>query len=172
MMEDEPLQEDDYPIMDDEAAAAMDHLTLDEDLSDSEDEEASLSVEETAVSEVTNDQTANTIDSSDDEYAPASQVKARLQDTKTSGADSESDATPSTQAPKKGKAAQKRAKRAAAAAAATVEQEEGKFNCATCEGIFPSRTKLHQHIKEFPKHAALKTVASAGGAKGKKKGKR
>ncbi|THY93794.1 DnaJ-domain-containing protein [Aureobasidium pullulans] len=179
MMEDEPLQEDDYPIMDDEAAAGMDHLTLDEDLSDSEDEEASPSVQETAVSEVTNDQTANTTDSSDDEYAPASQVKARLQDppshlrgTKSPGADSESDATLSTQAPKKGKAAQKRAKRAAAAAAATVEQEESKFNCATCEGIFPSKTKLHQHIKEFPKHAALKTVASAGGAKGKKKGKR
>ncbi|KAH0346489.1 DnaJ-domain-containing protein, partial [Aureobasidium melanogenum] len=176
MMEDEALPEDAYPIMDDDTAADMANLKLQDDLSESEDEEATHSVKTTEASENPTEETADTIDSSDDEYAPASQVKARLgqdpasmQDTVPNIEDPDSDATPA-QAPKKGKAAQKRAKKAAAAAAASAEQEENKFKCATCDAMFPSKTRLHQHIKDF-KHAALKSVTSAGGTKGKK-GKR
>ncbi|KAG9691296.1 DnaJ-domain-containing protein, partial [Aureobasidium melanogenum] len=176
MMEDEALPEDAYPIMDDDTAADMANLKLQDDLSDSGDEEATHSIKTTEASENPTEETADTIDSSDDEYAPASQVKARLgqdsasrQDDVPNIEDPESDATP-VQAPKKGKAAQKRAKKAAAAAAASAEQEENKFKCATCDAMFPSKTRLHQHIKDF-KHAALKSITSAGGTKGKK-GKR
>ncbi|KAG9568111.1 DnaJ-domain-containing protein, partial [Aureobasidium melanogenum] len=177
MMEDESLPENEYSIMDDDTAADMANLKLHDDLSESEDEETTRSTKTTETSENRTEETADTIDSSDDEYAPASQVKARFgldplskQDIAPAVGDSESDTTPSVQAPKKGKAAQKRAKKAAAAAAASAEQEENNFKCATCDATFPSKTRLHQHIKDF-KHAALKSVASAGGTKGKK-GKR
>lgn len=176
MMEDEPLSEDQYPIVDDDAAEKLNDLKL-EDPFASDTEESVISTQDTAANKSTTDVTANLSEPSDDEYAPASQVKARLAPSpqpqpgfiENLGLDSESD-TPSAQAPKKGKAAQKRAKRAAAAAAASTEQEDSKFKCARCDAIFPSKTKLHQHIKDF-KHAALKTVTSSGGAKGKK-GKR
>jgi DnaJ family protein A protein 5 len=182
MMEDEPLQndesltEDQYPVIDDDAATNMEKLTLDDDLSESGDEVNTPSTKTTEASEQLPEQTADTVDSSDDEYAPASQVKARLTqdpppksvDTPSPRGDYESDTTPSIQAPKKGKAAQKRAKRAAAAAAVSTEQEESKFKCATCDDKFTSKNELFQHIKEFPKHAALKNVTSGGGTKGKK----
>jgi len=174
--EDEPLTEDQYPVMDDNAAANIDSLNLDDELSESGDEVDTPLTESAEASEQLPEQSADPVDSSDDEYAPASQVKARLTQDPPSkpvsatnfGEDQESDTTPSTQAPKKGKAAQKRAKRAAAAAAVSAEQDENNFKCAACEGTFSSKTKLHQHIKEFPKHAALKSVTSGSGAKGKK----
>ncbi|KAL9089366.1 MAG: hypothetical protein Q9159_002582 [Coniocarpon cinnabarinum] len=53
--------------------------------------------------------------------------------------------------PKKGKAAQKREKKAAKAAEAEVEGL--KFKCAVCEATFPSKSRMHQHIKDF-RHAA------------------
>ncbi|KAI5204779.1 DnaJ-domain-containing protein [Aureobasidium subglaciale] len=175
MMEDELLQEDEYPVMDDDAVTNMNDLTLEDDLSESDDEGTAQSIPTTAVSEEPTEQTIDTADSSDDEYAPASEVKARLtQDppnpvpSAALSVDSDSDIAPSKQAPKKGKAAQKRAKRAAAAAAAvTAVQEENTFKCAMCDATFPSKTKLHQHIKDFG-HAALKTATAAAGAKGKK----
>jgi DnaJ family protein A protein 5 len=182
MMEEEPLQDDESltvdqnPVMDDDAAANMENLALDDDLSESGDEVNTPSTKPTETSEHLPEQVADTVDSSDDEYAPASEVKARLtqeppskpMSTTSPGGDYESDATPSIQAPKKGKAAQKRAKRAAAAAAVSTEQEESKFKCATCDDKFTSKNELFQHIKEFPKHAALKNVTSGGGGKGKK----
>ena len=182
MMEDEPLQEneplteDQYPVMDDDAAANINNLTMNEELSESGDEADTPSTKSAEASQQLPEQPADPIDSSDDEYAPASQVKARFTQDPPSkpvsatnlGGDQESDTTPSTQAPKKGKAAQKRAKRAAAAAAVSAEQDENNFKCAACEGTFSSKTKLHQHIKEFPKHAALKSVTSGSGTKGKK----
>ncbi|KAF1960239.1 hypothetical protein CC80DRAFT_544688 [Byssothecium circinans] len=75
----------------------------------------------------------------------------------------------SAQVPKLGKAAQKRAKRAAKQADA--QSEDGGLNnkCLGCDVAFPSKSRLHQHLQDNPKHAALKSVA---GAKGKKKGKR
>lgn len=173
MMEEEHLPENEYPIMDDDAVADMGNLNVQDNLSDSGDEEVTHSIKTREASETPAEETADAIDSSDDEYAPASQVKARLGQSPPSKLDtaqtlghSESDTTP-VQAPKKGKAAQKRAKKAAAAAAASAEQEDNKFKCATCDAMFPSKTRLHQHIKDF-KHAALKNVASVGGAKGKK----
>lgn len=181
MMDDEPLQddesltEDEHPVMDDHAAANITNLSLNDDLSDPGDEGSSPSITTAEASEQLPEQSADPIDSSDDEYAPASQVKARLTQgppsepvvTSILGEDHESDTTPSAQAPKKGKAAQKRAKRAAAAAAVSAEQDGNSFKCATCDDSFSSKTKLHQHIKEYPKHAALKT-GPTGGTKGKK----
>lgn len=118
-------------------------------------------------------------ESEDDEYASAEAVKARLigdldADTPTTGTatpDDDSDAETTPQTSKKlGAAAKKRAKKAAAAAAAqsATEESDAKFRCANCNATFPSKTRMHQHIKDFG-HAAPKTVSSGGG---KKKGKR
>ncbi|KAF1351933.1 hypothetical protein BDV97DRAFT_348449 [Delphinella strobiligena] len=117
-------------------------------------------------------------ESENDEYASAEAVKARLAgdldaDTPTTGTatpDDDSGAESRPQASKKmGAAAKKRAKKAAAAAAAqsALEESDAKFHCATCNATFPSKTRMHQHIKDFG-HAAPKTVSGGG----KKKGKR
>jgi len=174
LYEDEPSTEDKYPVMNDEAAMNMNNLTMDDDLSESGDETNKPST--TDINEQLPKQIADTIDSSDDEHAPASEVEARLtqglstksKPTASLRDDYGSDTTPSSQAPKKGKAAQKRAKKAAAAAAVSTERDESKFKCATCDDKFTSKNELFQHIKEFPKHAALKNVTSNGGAKNKK----
>ncbi|GAB7341662.1 hypothetical protein MBLNU457_g0011t1 [Dothideomycetes sp. NU457] len=120
----------------------------------------------------------------DSDYAPASAIKDRLtsstestadtpdndndNDTDPSSAPAESIPTDST--PKLGKAAQKRLKKAAAAAANTNSDQDNAFSCATCKATFPSKTRMHQHIKDFG-HAALKPVSGGGGGR-KKKGKR
>jgi DnaJ family protein A protein 5 len=74
--------------------------------------------------------------------------------------------TPS--APKLGAAAQKRAKRAAKQA--TLSESDLKNKCKGCDAAFQSKNQLMQHLKDHPKHAALRTVTGGGGAK--KKGKR
>lgn len=112
----------------------------------------------------------------DDEYASRSDIEARL-----AGLTSPSPATsipqpgpetPDTEnaetaAPKLGAAAKKRAKKAAKAAES--EQAAGDNKCIGCDASFPSKTRLHDHLKKNPKHAALKSVGSAGGKKGKRK---
>lgn len=77
---------------------------------------------------------------------------------------------PSTPQPKVGKAAQKRAKKAAQAAAATTEEADSQHTCASCNAGFPSKTRLHQHLKDFG-HAAPVPGGGGGGkkAKGKKR---
>jgi DnaJ family protein A protein 5 len=70
--------------------------------------------------------------------------------------------------PKLGAAAKKRAKRAAKLA--TMDESEMKNKCKGCDAAFPSKSQLFQHLKDHPKHAALKAVGGGGGAK--KKGKR
>jgi DnaJ family protein A protein 5 len=72
-----------------------------------------------------------------------------------------------THQPKLGKAAQKRAKRAAQATA--VEESDLQHKCASCQAAFPSKTRLHQHIKDHPGHAAPVPLAKKGKAKGKRK---
>nr|POE48692.1 dnaj like subfamily c member 21 [Quercus suber] len=114
----------------------------------------------------------------DDEYGSAEKVQARLQNvsihhaSQPADSDDNDESQPALAQPKMGKAAQKRAKRAAAAAvASSIQQSASSHTCATCNASFPSKTQLHQHIKDHG-HAVLKTVGTAGSAKGKKKGKR
>lgn len=71
-------------------------------------------------------------------------------------------------APKLGAAAQKRAKRAAKQA--TLSESDLRNKCKGCDAAFQSKNQLVQHLKDHPKHAALKSIAGGGGAK--KKGKR
>lgn len=131
----------------------------------------------------------------DDEYASPEAVKARLSSrldvdtpqpttshpspgTSTPANDNDdndsANDTPTTQQSKKlGAAAKKRLKKAAAAASAVEDAPDAKFSCAVCNATFSSKTKMHQHIKDFD-HAAPKTGMSGGGVggKNKKKGKR
>lgn len=100
----------------------------------------------------------------DDEYASRSDIEARLTNLTSTSPDSSA-----PQAPKMGKAAQKRAKKAAKQAEVEQSSPQAGLKCAGCDAAFPSKTQLHQHLKDHPKHAALKSV-SAG--KGKKKGKK
>jgi DnaJ family protein A protein 5 len=106
---------------------------------------------------------------SDDEYTSRSDVEARLS-TLTS-APSPEPSPPSPAGPKMGKAAQKRAKKAAKQAEA--DSPSNAPTCLGCDAIFASKSQLHDHLKQHPKHAALKTVTgkvAAGGKKGKKRG--
>lgn len=124
----------------------------------------------------------------DDEYTSRSKLEARLasatlHDTNPSppGHDlsENDDPTQPTQQKKVGKAAQKRAKKAAAAAGAVAPEQASESTvaghvCQGCDAGFGSKTKLFDHLKSNPKHAALKTLGSSGGggARGKKKGKK
>jgi DnaJ family protein A protein 5 len=103
----------------------------------------------------------------DDEYASRSDIESRLTGL-TSQPDPETSntETPEDQVPKMGAAAKKRARKAAKEAAA--EQSSGDNKCMGCDASFPSKTRLHDHLKSNPKHAALKTV-KGGGKKGKRK---
>lgn len=118
-------------------------------------------------------------DSEDDDYATPETIQSRLQltslgdagittqPTTATGSEAEDDSK-ATGKPKKGKAALKRAKKAAAAA--TASPAEANHKCAGCEAAFPTKSRLFDHLKDHPGHAALKAVA--GGNKTKKKGKR
>lgn len=117
----------------------------------------------------------------DDEYASRSDIEARLASTNASTARTETPNSESTllndstadvenaapQVPKLGKAAQKRAKKAAKQA--DVDGSDTNHKCLGCDAAFASKTRLHQHLQDHPKHAALKSVP---GGKGKKKGKK
>jgi len=113
----------------------------------------------------------------DDEYASLETVQGRLQsasltdDTATPASTLSDDETDEGQSakPKMGKAAQKRAKRAAAAA--VEDAADANHKCVGCEAAFPTKTRLFQHLKDHPKHAAMKPAAGGGKAK-KGKGKR
>ncbi|KAK4549038.1 hypothetical protein LTR36_007494 [Oleoguttula mirabilis] len=121
---------------------------------------------------------SDTPHSEDDDYASPETIQDRLQSTTlndmdigtqpTTAAGSEDEAATATSKPKIGKAAQKRAKKASAGANGS--STEAKHQCVGCEAAFPTKTRLFDHLKDHPKHAALKPAA--GGAKGKKKGKR
>ena len=95
--------------------------------------------------------------SENDEYASRKTVQERLHGASVPNEDSIpsdiSEQNIESEAPKKGKAAQKRAKKAAKQAA--TQNEELNFKCAVCNSGFPSKTRLFQHIKDFS-HAAPK----------------
>lgn len=106
---------------------------------------------------------------SDDEYAPRSTIEARLHGQTSTDASIASADAPAADTPKLGAAAKKRMKKAAKQA--EVAGTEPSHKCQGCEASFPSKSKLHQHLEEMPKHAALKSVpvTGGGGGKGKKK---
>lgn len=182
--EPEELPESEYPMMEDDAAEQLNDLSL-----SAEPEPKTADLDSEHENQQENNQPETEDNSEDDEYTSPEAIKARLapeeprrtplnkthsitpETPSNNGDDSSEEATQSTQ-PKLGKAAQKRAKRAAAAAAATFSADQAgddQFKCAVCNATFPSKTRMHQHIKDFG-HAALKPVG-AGGGKGKK-GKR
>nr|POE96899.1 dnaj like subfamily c member 21 [Quercus suber] len=152
--------------------------------SDAEEQDGQSSVEQTKgeafqeADQLSEHDARSTSESeADDEYASPEKIQARLQNislneaprTANSENDDDDNSHPAATQPKMGKAAQKRAKRAAAAASS--QNQEASQTCATCQASFPSKTQLHQHIKDHG-HATLKTVGTASSAKGKKKGKR
>jgi len=141
----------------------------DEANSDDDEEQSGPSVEPTK----SDDHSSSSSSDQDSDYAPAEKVKDRLTTNATPDIDIDTDtkdtsSAPAEPAPKLGKAAQKRLKKAAVAASSSSENQDNKFSCATCNAAFPSKTQMHQHIKDHG-HAAPKSVG--GGGKGKK-GKR
>ncbi|KAK5132954.1 hypothetical protein LTR08_008317 [Meristemomyces frigidus] len=133
--------------------------------------------------------------SEDSDYASPETIQNRLTATHltppsglstpaTNTADAGNEVSAGGKPAKKGKAAQKRAKKAAAQATTTDGavsggggggsgggQSEGGLRCGGCDAGFESKTKLFAHLKEHPKHAALKEGGSGASGK-KKKGKR
>lgn len=188
---DTPLSQDDAELVpikedsEDEAAEQIYNMSLEEKQSVDDMVEITADEEEVAPEETSAEAPESEPDSDvDSDYASPEAVKARLtsqveSENVTSGANTPlddgdgSDSAANLASKKMGAAAKKRAKKAAAAtaaaAAASTELTDGKFSCTVCNESFPSKTRMHQHIKQFG-HAALKP-ASGGGGKGKK-GKR
>lgn len=118
---------------------------------------------------------------SDDDYAPRAAIEERvgsggagsLASTLAEVSFDETPATSDTESsgkPKLGKAKQKRAKKAAQNAGGVPTKQASDFNCARCQAEFPSKTKLFDHLKAQPSHAALVSqMKGAKGAKGKKR---
>lgn len=155
----------------DDLAQKADDLNVEDANSQSEDEVTSLS----KTSAPSNSEDSDDNDS-DDEYTSRSAIEARLKNTNplaTSNNDdplatSDTDTLPP--APKLGKAKLKKAKKAAKQAESTSTADPDlAHKCLGCDAAFSSKTRLHQHLADHPKHAALKSVS---GGKGKKKGRR
>lgn len=151
----------------DEAAEAMENLDVNEDHADEENDSEAEDSEaaETLPTAVANGETVESVDEDledeDSDYAPRSKIQERLSPSEVP------DDTASVPEKKMGKAAQKRVKKAAQNAAS--EQDDLRFKCAKCKALFPSRTRLFQHINEFG-HAA--SVPAKGGKPAKGKGKK
>lgn len=155
-----------YVMMDD-PAEEITTKAADIDLDDQSDAESEAEVKSQKNLDIDEDAARSNEENahSDDEYASRSDIEARLSNlTSTSTPDPEP-AQP--QAPKLGAAAKKRARKAAKQA--ETEQTASENKCAGCEASFPSKTRLHDHLKKNPKHAALKSSPAAGGKKGKKR---
>ncbi|KAJ4347680.1 hypothetical protein N0V95_005223 [Ascochyta clinopodiicola] len=158
----------------DDITAKAENLELDETDIDAEKESESKRPSST------NHDTPNPLDDpqeeeddDDDEYATRSDIEARLAplaspstSTPQPGTSTPDTDSASAQGPKMGAAAKKRAKKAAKQA--ETESAGGENKCAGCDASFPSKTRLHDHLKSNPKHAALKTTAKPGGKRGKK----
>ncbi|KAF3047603.1 hypothetical protein E8E12_010761 [Didymella heteroderae] len=166
-----------YTLMDDDiehVATKVEDLDLGESVLDAGQEaetNSTTGVDDAPVTKPSHDDK----DDEDDEYASRSDVEARLAGmastaTSTPQAGADTPDTESTEAagPKMGAAAKKRARKAAKQAEADQSASASDNKCAGCDADFPSKTKLHDHLKKFPKHAALKTVP-AGAKKGKRK---
>jgi DnaJ family protein A protein 5 len=177
-----------------DAVEAQTYTLMDDDVADVTTKADGLDLEDTALDA---DQEAETTsappaddapplkpadddeDDEDDGYASRSDIEARLAGMAstnistpqpgTETPDSESaEAVGEAQGPKMGAAAKKRLKKAAKQAEAEHSASASGNKCAGCDADFSSKSKLHDHLKKFPKHAALKTVPS-GAKKGKRK---
>jgi DnaJ family protein A protein 5 len=157
-------------------ATKTNKLDIDDHSTDEEETHSDRVTPNTTSASPVDSETSSDADA-DDEYASRSEIEARL-----AGASTEPSTTPTEalgfkpedatepeitapQEPKLGKAALKRMKRAAKQAES--EEPEVKNQCAGCSAGFSSKTQLHQHLKQYPKHAALKSVAQ--GKKNKKR---
>lgn len=187
-----PLDEEDYPVEDDETGDEADPIPEVEDLdidNDSNNSETLLGKgkdEETAPSKTPTDSSQDNpdseSDSQDSDYAPREKVADRLTSSSNPFSSPIAPPEPPSTEPalpekKLGKAAQKRLKKAAKDSdAASVSGSmngptyaSSEFACSNCSAPFPSKTKLFAHLKENPGHAKL--IPAAGG-KGKGKGKK
>lgn len=157
-------------------AEETDQLKVDDTADEDGDSGESVSGNKVTEKKASSNTTSEDDGDDDDEYASRSEIEARLaglsgtkpsaaptDELDTNAAEAEGPAAPQ---PKMGKAAQKRAKKAAKQTEA--ETPDAKLKCAGCSAGFPSKTQLHQHLKDHPKHAALKSVATPG-KKGKKR---
>jgi DnaJ family protein A protein 5 len=183
LAEDELAKDVDQSVPEDIDASVQNIATkTDElDLNDHSTDEDEAPLERVAHSNTVSASPAGSATSSDvddDEYASRSEIEARLFGVSTEPStapteDLESKPDNPTEPevaappePKIGKAALKRLKKAAKQAEG--EEPDVKNKCAGCSAGFSSKTQLHQHLKEHPKHAALKPVA-VGGKKNKKR---
>ncbi|TID14276.1 DnaJ-domain-containing protein [Venturia nashicola] len=187
-----PLDEEDYPLQDDEPEEEADPIPEVENLDISDDSENSTTLlgedkdEEAAPRKSppvgSQDSSASDSDSQDSDYAPREKVADRLTSSINSFPTPISPPEPSSSEPplpekKLGKAAQKRLKKAAkdSNAGSTKGSMDGstnassEFQCSNCAAPFSSKTKLFAHLKENPGHAKL---IPATGGKGKGKGKK
>jgi DnaJ family protein A protein 5 len=154
-------------------------LKVDTDGTDQSGDEESVTSEPQPTHKAQSEEKEDDDEDEDDEYASRSDIEARLNGLASPNISTATPATPATEdtltdepppestAPKLGKAAQKRAKRAAKQAESSDADTQNK--CLGCDASFPSKTRLHQHLQDNPKHAALKSVG--GGGKKKKKGR-
>jgi DnaJ homolog subfamily A member 5 len=120
-------------------------------------------------------------DDSNDEYASRQAIEDRLGTSTvtavTNGlAGTSLDATPATSdtegqvGRKFGKAKLKRARKAAQQKGGITETSSSGFRCTTCQAEFVSKTKLFDHLKEQPNHAApVSQLKNSKGGKGKKR---
>lgn len=161
---DHAVDVEEYVLMDDPAeditTKAAD-LDLDDTISDAEIK--------TNPTPPTEQPTKDSSSDEDDDYTSRSDIEARLSTLASTPPPTDTPNSESTepQGPKLGAAAKKRAKKAAKQA--ETEQAVSENKCIGCDAEFPSKTRLHDHLKKNPKHAALKSAPVAGGKKGKKK---
>lgn len=177
---DHDLEGDGEQVKDEELESS--HEEEDEEASPLPKEKKELAATDHSPTEVASD---SEDEDEDEDYATRETVEARiaattLHDSTTlpstpALSDDEEDNDDWSAQPKKklGAAAKKRAKKAAAAAAETygAQTAAGEHRCTNCSAQFESKTKLFEHLKQNPKHAALKTVSGEGGTKGKNKKK-
>ena len=126
---------------------------------------------------ITDEPSDEASESENDDYADRGAVQDRLagqdqnplvnklNDLSFEGTPATTDTESSIQ-PKVGAAKTKRAKKAAKQSNGE-ETSSSAFSCSSCRANFPSKTKLFDHLKEKPSHAA--PVAQKKGAKGGKK---
>lgn len=176
----EIAEDDEAELLEDDLYVVVENETTNEGVVDEEEtadnvhnNETNLEHENGKAIDEKNESESGSGEESDDDYASPDTVQARLQavilETSAATAGLEGgDAKSKSAQPKMGKAAQKRAKKAATAA--DTQQSSHPHVCANCEASFPSKTRLHQHIKDHG-HAAPKTIGSVEANKSKKKGK-
>ncbi|QDS71323.1 hypothetical protein FKW77_002028 [Venturia effusa] len=184
-----PLNEEDYPLEDDEAGAdpipEAQNLDIDDDSNNGETLPEDDDVEENDLSRTPPETSQGNLDSDSDsqdsDYAPRELVADRLSSTNPFSGPVSPPKPSSSESPipekKLGKAAQKRLKKAAkdndtpsaSGSADGLNAGSTEFQCSNCSAPFPSKTKLFAHLKANPGHAKL--IPAAGG-KGKGKGKK